>query len=179
MMHLRPAMAKQHPGHFSGTVCGEVGDMTDDSASCDCPLCLHWHNMANMDEFTAAYVTTALWSSNDESNESGGDPLDKNYSEQDIAPEFLTQIIADCAKFQKEQGATMQAAIETGQVKYGPDFGPMGRAGHDFWLTRNGHGAGFWDGDWPEPYADQLTKAAKAFREINPYVGDDKKIYAM
>jgi len=34
------------------------------------------------------------------------------------------------------------------------------QAGHDFWLTRNGHGAGFWDGDWPET-GDALTEASK------------------
>jgi|TARA_R110000744_G_scaffold366338_1_gene475354 hypothetical protein len=31
------------------------------------------------------------------------------------------------------------------------------RIGHDFWLTRNGHGAGFWDGDWND--ADFVKRA--------------------
>ena len=31
------------------------------------------------------------------------------------------------------------------------------RIGHDFWLTRNGHGAGFWDGDWDD--ADFVKRA--------------------
>jgi hypothetical protein len=35
-------------------------------------------------------------------------------------------------------------------------------AGHDFHLTRNGHGAGFWDGDWKE-LGDRLTEAAKVY----------------
>ncbi|MCU9611740.1 hypothetical protein OEK97_27930, partial [Escherichia coli] len=51
-------------------------------------------------------------------------------------------------------------------------------AGHDFWLTHNGHGAGFWDGDWPEPFATQLTNAANEFNEIDLYVGDDQQIHA-
>jgi hypothetical protein len=50
-------------------------------------------------------------------------------------------------------------------------------AGHDFWLTRNGHGAGFWDGDWTEPAATILTNAAKAFDECNLYLGDDQAIH--
>ena len=50
-------------------------------------------------------------------------------------------------------------------------------AGHDFWLTRNGHGAGFWDGDWPLPYADLLDKAAQAAGTCDLYVGDDGMIY--
>ena len=41
------------------------------------------------------------------------------------------------------------------------------KAGYDFWLTRNGHGAGFWDGDWPK-YGEMFTKMAKSFGEANP-----------
>ena len=37
--------------------------------------------------------------------------------------------------------------------------------GNDFWLTRNRHGAGFWDGDYPEPLGRQLTDAAHTFSE--------------
>lgn len=50
-------------------------------------------------------------------------------------------------------------------------------AGHDFWLTRNGHGAGFWDGDWPEPHASILTEASKTFGETDLYIGDDGKVH--
>ena len=39
--------------------------------------------------------------------------------------------------------------------------------GHDFWLTRNGHGSGFWDR--PEVYGDdnaeKLSDIARAFGE--------------
>lgn len=166
----------------------------------------------SLDEFTAAYIRTSLWSSigprfgtcpccgrkaildrfpEEEFTEeamcsaegcgvreiSNDDPLDANYSPDDLAPAALARIIADCAKFQADNAATLAAAIETGEVKYGPDFGPMGRAGHDFWLTRCGHGAGFWDGDWPEPYGDQLTDAAKAFGNVDLGPGDDGKLY--
>lgn len=36
------------------------------------------------------------------------------------------------------------------------------RAGHDFWLTSQGHGAGFWDGDW-KTYGEMLTKLSKCY----------------
>lgn len=36
----------------------------------------------------------------------------------------------------------------------------------DFWLTRNGHGAGFWDGDWPVPAATRLTEASEKAGEV-------------
>ena len=53
------------------------------------------------------------------------------------------------------------------------------RAGIDFWLTRNGHGAGFWDRGLGE-VGDQLTKKCDwqgKFGERNLYIGDDGKIY--
>ena len=48
--------------------------------------------------------------------------------------------------------------------------------GHDFWLTRNRHGAGFWDRGL-EFVGINLTDAAHAWGEFNLYVGDDGLIY--
>ena len=42
--------------------------------------------------------------------------------------------------------------------------------------SREGHGCGFWDGDWPIT-GDILTKASEAYGEMYLYVGDDGKIY--
>lgn len=103
-------------------------------------------------------------------------PMDENYSISDIAPEAMEKIIVDCAKFQSENAELLIDAIAAG-VKCGPDFDETERAGHDFWLTRNGHGCGFWDGDWQEPFGDKLTEAAKSFGECSLYVGDDGKLY--
>lgn len=128
--------------------------------------------MNELDEFTRAYIETALWSSSD-----GEEALDANYDKGDIADETLAKMVEDCRLFQEQNGETIRAAIETGEVKFGPDFGPMGRAGHDFWLTREGHGAGFWDGDWPEEAGKKLTEASKKFGSFDLCVGDDGKIY--
>ncbi len=38
----------------------------------------------DFDRFFDSYVDTALWSSNDESNDAGGEPMDANYSAEDI-----------------------------------------------------------------------------------------------
>lgn len=116
-----------------------------------------------MDQFTEAYVEAALWASTDESTPSGGYPLDRNYGPEDIAPETLEQMKADCAKFQAENAADIAADVEL--------------SGHDFWLTRCFSGAGFWDGDWPEPAATRLTAAAHGFGEFSLYVGGDGLIH--
>lgn len=131
-----------------------------------------------MDSFLRAYIITALWSSHDESDETGGEPMDSNYDESDLSPETREKMARDCQRFWDQNAETINAAIATGEVRCGPDFDEYGRAAHDFWLTRNGHGAGFWDGDWPEPYAEKLTDAAHAFGECDLYVGDDGLIYA-
>lgn len=53
--------------------------------------------------------------------------------------------------------------------------------GHDFYLTRNRHGAGFWDrysGDSPEARAgDRLTSAAHVYGESELYPGEDRKLH--
>jgi hypothetical protein len=49
---------------------------------------------------------------------------------------------------------------------------------HDYIMTRNHHGVGFWDGDWGKEMGDLLTKLAQSKPEIEAYVGDDGLIYA-
>jgi len=129
--------------------------------------------MKKLDQFTTGYIECALWSTNDESTPEGGVPLDKNFSVSDIAPETLEKIISDCAKFQSENSETL-AKVEYPRN----DSTDLAHAGHDFWLTRNGHGAGFWDGDLPEEIGDALTEACKKFGEVWLYVGDDGLIYS-
>jgi hypothetical protein len=125
----------------------------------------------SLKHFCDAYVETALWSSTDNSRDDGGDPLDKNYDASDIAAETRAKMKADCEKFYDRMVSIIDAAIEKD-----PDLSDA-RAGHDFWLTRNGHGAGFWDGDWPEPEATKLDKESKRFGGVDLYIGDNGKIY--
>jgi hypothetical protein len=107
--------------------------------------------------FLDAYTTCALWSSNDESNESGGEPLDKNYSRKNLSAEALQVMVEDCHVFQR------MARVLLSQT---PDDYGVERAGHDFWLTRNHHGAGFWDRDLGE-VGEKLTELAHLFGEQN------------
>lgn len=46
------------------------------------------------------------------------------------------------------------------------------QAGHDFWLTRCHHGAGFWDRGLGE-LGDELTKISHEFKPVDLEVGDD------
>ena len=44
---------------------------------------------AQLDEFTRGYIDAALWSSTDNSDEGGGQPLDSNYSVNDIIKQAI------------------------------------------------------------------------------------------
>jgi hypothetical protein len=126
-----------------------------------------------LDNFTLAYIEAMLWSTNDESDESGGDPMDSNYSVDDIADSFLADIVADCAAFRREfSDEFIRAACLT-------RIDPIEQAGHDFWLTRAGHGVGFWEtSDWSEEAGEAMTSYSTNAGEVWPYVGDDGKIYS-
>lgn len=112
------------------------------------------------DDFYSAYVECALWSSNCENDPDGGpgDPLDKEHGPDDLSPETARRMRADAAEFFLQARELIE------------EKGPSA-AGHDFWLTRNGHGAGFWDGDWPEN-GDKLTTIAEVFGEVHLYLSD-------
>jgi hypothetical protein len=124
--------------------------------------------LKQMNQFPQGYLTAAFWT-NDEHAPSGCD-----YSQTDrpeamferLSQDELLKACRDCRHFQDQQA---------GHLRIGglSDF----KAGTDFWLTRNGHGAGFWDGDWPETQGEALTEASKAFGEVDLYAGDDGQLY--
>ena len=116
--------------------------------------------MQNLEVFFSQYVATALWSSCDEQD----DPLDSLFDINDLAADTRDEMYADCMEFY----VANQQLIDS-------DLGAE-QAGHDFWLTRNGHGAGFWDGDWKDK-GQELTKAAEAYGTYTLYIGDDLKIH--
>jgi len=111
-------------------------------------------------DFSAAYLEAAIWSSVPDGPE--GDA----WHAAPLSPQLTERMAADCSAFYLAHGEMIE---EAGTAK---------QAGHDFWLTRCGHGAGFWDGDWPEPAATVLTDAAHAFGNVDLYLGDDGALYA-
>lgn len=123
-----------------------------------------------METFLEAYIMCALWSE----TEDDGTPLDRNYSAADLAPSLKQQMADDCSDFEQSNAALLeQWYSECGET--------IERAGHDFWLTRNRHGAGFWDrwasGTPQGKIGGALTEAAHAHGEFNLYVGDDGLVY--
>lgn len=113
------------------------------------------------DDFTRAYLECALWTSDP-------DPGSGEWSESDwwnidaIDPEDLAEQVRICWDFQDANRADLDelnAMYHTDDTQHG----------HDFWLTRNRHGAGFWDRGYDQAIADRLTKASHVYGEAYVY----------
>lgn len=129
-----------------------------------------------MDPMTRGYLTCALWSSNDESDSSGGNPLDQSYTLEDIAPASVAKAEADCRAFRNEMISLDDREAYDAAMNRPGEWSGAEHMGHDFWLTRNGHGAGFWDRGLAD-LGDRLSTLAKTFGECDAYLGDDGTIY--
>ncbi len=121
-------------------------------------------------EFINAYIECALWSSTvtaDDSDDSEPVPADQ-YS---LSEDAKTELYDIAARFACESLANhWLATLPQAQSENGPYS--LAHAGHDYWLTCAGHGAGFWDGDLPEQLGEDLTTLCKG-RERELYLGDD------
>jgi hypothetical protein len=132
-------------------------DSDDDEGPSDPPTV---PRIADLDPFTQAYLEAALWATTGDDDES----LDGLYTVDDIADESLIEHAEACRQFQEANAADL-------------DGRNLILAGQDFWLTRNGHGAGYWGGDYPDGAGQRLTDAAHAWGYSDACVGDDGHIH--
>lgn len=121
-------------------------------------------------------ILALLWSSSDVSSDD--DLIDL----EDFEPsqQLKDKITAEWQSFREQAENMGFDAEEHLAMMLHPDNDgdPWSAAAHDFILTRNGHGTGFWDsGRWHEPWGDRLTELCRKFGEIYCYVGDDSLIY--
>ena len=116
------------------------------------------------DDAFEQYVETALWSSVHFADESDdGTPFDEVDAE--LAPETETTMRQELDAFLSDPDIANDLALMS-----------VEQAAHDFWLTRNHHGAGFWDRGLGAA-GERLTRAAYAYGWADLYLGDDGKIY--
>ena len=113
----------------------------------------------SLDAFTIGFIECLLWQATDDKDE----PLDM-YDIEDIDEAGLTEIVQDCADFQAAHADLLEQAGDDSQN------------GHDFCLTRNGHGAGFWDRGYGA-VGEELSDACKPYGTLDAYLGDDERIY--
>jgi hypothetical protein len=139
-------------------------------------------NDAYLTDFLIAYVECELWSGLDwdgmhSKGEDNPEPLDRNFGPDDLTEHANWSILEDCTDFVQSNWSIL-CELDPGQC------------GHDFSLTRNHHGAGFWDPGhltrtsvarrpgfpWYGPLGDALTKAAQIYGETDYYTTEDNKL---
>lgn len=132
------------------SLASEEGESFDESSSdgdkieIDGDLDTSTVDESSLEKMLESYMSTALRSSFGDDDK----PLSDKYNTSDIDDATKNKMKEDCREFLSQCSECVGDKVE--------------RAGHDFWLTRNGHGAGFWDGDWNED-GDKLTEAAEGF----------------
>lgn len=121
-----------------------------------------------LDPFTEAYIMCMYFTDSCDYEEGAEDNEGMFDVEDELSEEALNLVKTECEDFQKNPDL---ARCYEEFPWYGPD-----RAGHDFWLTRNHHGAGFWDRGLGG-LGTKLTQAAQAYGGCDAYRGDDGKVY--
>lgn len=124
-------------------------------------------NKQPIDLIIQGYTEALLWSSTDDN----GEPLDSLTNELSIEAKRL--IRSDCDSF---LFAGNNLISELPDHYQRGDHNVWELIGHDFWLTRNGHGVGFWDRGLGD-LGDRLTELSKTYGEQSPVIGDDEFIY--
>ena len=126
------------------------------------------------EEFVRGYALAMLWANTHYLNDAEGtrsvDPYawqspDADWPNDAFSVTSRGKIHEDCAGFVTECADLLtKAADEHGYT--------AGQAGHDFALTRNRHGAGFWDRGLGS-IGDVLTNAAHVYGESTAWAADD------
>lgn len=111
--------------------------------------------------FYRSYLDTLLWSSSD--NE-----ISDNRDEVVLSPVLQAKGKLDCHKFLLKAQHLIESYPQNNYAQ----------AGYDFALTRNHHGAGFFDGDWGDELGEKLTEICDAFGDVEIYLGDDGLLYS-
>jgi len=119
-----------------------------------------------LDVMIRDYLECALWA---EIDGESGNAYTEDHDIEDFAPCAIEQAIKDCEEFSNHFHDCIMQLHQ--QCKYN-----QGQAGHDLWLTRCGHGAGFWDRGLHET-GEKMTTKAESMGNRDLYKGDDGKLY--
>lgn len=120
-----------------------------------------------LEDFTDGYITALLWSSITDD----GEPMDDIDAE--LSAEAVATMRRQCSAFYGDHAATWAEGNRWSDE----------RAGHDFALTRNFHGTGFWDrfsarDDFEGSHiGNHLTHASQLLGEVDLIIGDDGQIH--
>lgn len=127
---------------------------------------LGWWIECHLDDVVDGYLEAALFFSSDPNSDTG-EELDSKFGVDSFTEEAITQATYDCKCFLE--------MCDYEDLVYGADQNSYEHIGHDFWLTRNGLGAGLWDGDYqPCELGRRLTEHAKQFNEVHVWPDEEE-----
>lgn len=135
---------------------------------------------ANVDAMVVGYVECQLWAGldwdhercNDDCDRENAHPWDEHYSRDDVSPEYVAKVRDELAAFVAAHPLAVRMYLNFRHYYHAGENGVIVRKrqtlpsfdsaqfGHDLYLTREGHGAGFWDRGLGE-LGDYLTQRAK------------------
>lgn len=110
------------------------------------------HRQAHpLDAMAIGYIKAAIFTTMDDNDR----PLDRRFSTDSVGPDVRAAAKEACDAFRDENKVLVAQALAQ------PDYSEA-RLGNDFWMTRNGHGTGFWDRDElaVTPPASEIGKGA-------------------
>ncbi|NBT59076.1 hypothetical protein EBT16_09865, partial [bacterium] len=108
------------------------------------------------------------------------EPLDANHTLKDFSVDTYRRMAIDCAVFIQKAtpiltGLDMHEIIPAAD---GHSYTRWEMVAHDFWMTRQGHGTGFWDRPsyvYPPQVGKRLTALAKDFQPMTLEVSGNGK----
>lgn len=129
------------------------------------------HTPSGLDAFTRGYLMAVEWllQTADEFPDCGEEKGRADI--EGFAPSAIAKAKKDCAEFQTANVADL---YEYQELSRRDDES----AGHDYYLSRCGHGAGFFDRGDGDVF-DRLQDAASDDGNVDHYIGDDGLIYEM
>lgn len=119
--------------------------------------------MIDLNDAEAGMLTSALWTLSDDD----GNPVGDDLTVDNFDPATRAELRGDLAVFLLTNVEDLEdSGLSANQI------------GHNFWLTRNGHGTGFWDRGIGEAGV-RLSEACKAFRDYYLDLDSDGLVYGM
>ncbi len=115
--------------------------------------------------FARGYLTAAVWADLPEEH------IGELIGVDDVDDKSKADAIEECRDFMDENMPELLQFCARYKSPHGDDS--MECAGHDFWLTRQGHGTGYWDRGLGA-LGDTLSKSAKTWGERCILVEDGK-----
>ena len=109
-------------------------------------------------EFLQGYADAALFSSSTDDDT----PLDEKFGIGDFEPDTMKIFEEDCRKFLEKAASLLS-------------YEQYEDAGRNFWYSRNGHGTGFFEGDFGDN-SMELQKIAEEFGDVYLYA-ENERVY--